>query len=574
MAMPTPAVRSLLLVRNGVDHDARVRRAARVAAQVLEGTALVVGVATPTAPAGATIVEGVPVLRLPARPTGLTVLGLALEGIWTSLRQISRAPAAPELSPAAPQTEPAAANGAGPANDAAPVTAEGAGPVTANRAGPVAANGAGPVTADGAGPVTADGAGPATADGAGPATANGGGRLDANGAGPAVHVNGARPIEANGAKPVAVNGCRAPAANGADRTHANGRGGAIATNRPNPATRTAVASAPGLTLAGRTRRILSGLSYTRQALAVAHQTRPTLVHANDWNTMWTGLAIKVRHRARLVYDSHELWPDRHGRWEWRPWLLAGEALFVRAADEVVTSSSGYADTLAARYRIRHPTVVRNIPERPASTGQASSDGLTPSGVAGERVPPRPPRVVYVGGLMPGRGLEQMIDALPLLPDVRLCAIGPGSPRYRTGLLTRAAAMGVADRVVLRAPVAPGAVQGALAGAAAGLCLIQPICRSYELCLPNKLFEYAAAGVPVLASDMPVIAAVVRGNGLGEVVAADAPRAIAAGLRRLLVPGGWALTASRVRAFADAHDWPGEAGGLAEAYRRAASGVAS
>ena len=490
MAMPTPPVRSLLLVRNGVDHDARVLRAARVAERVLDGTALVVGVATPAAPAGAAIVEGVPVLRLPARPPGLTDLGLALR---------------------------AGANRARPA-----VHVNGARPAEANGAKPVAVSGAGPVAVNGAGPVPA-------------------------------------------------NGCRAPAANGADRAQANGRGAAIATNRPNPATPAAVASAPSLTLAARTRRILSGLSYMRQALAVARQTRPALVHANDWNTMWTGLAIKIRHRARLVYDSHELWPDRNGRWEWRPWLLAGEALFVRAADEVVTSSSGYADTLATRYRIRRPTVVRNIPERPAGTGQTSSNGLTPSGVARERVPPR---VVYVGGLMPGRGLEQMIDALPLLPDVRLCAIGPGSPRYRTGLLTRAAAMGVADRVVLRAPVAPGEVNGALAGAAAGLCLIQPICRSYELCLPNKLFEYAAAGVPVLASDMPVIAAVVRGNGLGEVVAADGPRAIAASLRRLLVPGGWALTASRVRAFADAHDWPGEASRLAEAYRRAASGVAS
>ena len=39
----------------------------------------------------------------------------------------------------------------------------------------------------------------------------------------------------------------------------------------------------------------------------------------------------------------------------------------------------------------------------------------------------------------------------------------------------------------------------------GLCLIQPICRSYELTLPNKLFEYACAGLPILASDLPVIA---------------------------------------------------------------------
>jgi len=432
MASKSPAVRSLLLVRNGVDHDARVLRAARVAERVLPGTALVLGVATATAPAGAAVVEGVQVLRLPARPPGLTrLLGLT------------------------------------------------------------------------------------------------------------ARVNGAAPAPANGA----------------------------------------ITAAPALTWAARLRRILSGLSFSRQAFSVARQTRPELVHANDWNTMWTGLAIKLGFGARLVYDSHELWPDRNGRWEWRPWLLAGEALFMRVADEVITSSPGYAEELASRYRVSRPLVVRNIPEPCTAAGssspshRASQELLSSIGHSQLAGPPSPPRVVYVGGLMPGRGLEQMIDSLPLLPDVRLCAIGPGASRFRMDLLRRARAAGVEDRVVLRAPVAPGDVRGVLLGAAAGLCLIQPICRSYELSLPNKLFEYAAAGVPVLASDAPVIAAVVRAHGLGQVVAGDGPRAIATSLERLLAPEGWRLASERAGAFAAGNDWRAEADALAGVYGRVVNGAA-
>jgi glycosyltransferase involved in cell wall biosynthesis len=466
----SPAVRSLLLVRNAVDHDARVLRAARVAEQALDGAALVLGVATAAAPAGATIVEGVPVLRLSARTPGLTRLTTRLERI--SPKRIWGARTPPVVRTSASADTP-------------------------------------------------------------------------TGAELAVHRAGAR-----GELDVA-------AANGA--TSMNGSALASA--------RAGTAPAPSLSLGARARRILSGLSFSRQAISVARQTRPTLVHANDWNTMWTGLAIKLGCGARLIYDSHELWPDRNGRWEWRPWLLAGEALFVRAADVVITSSPGYADALASRYRIARPLVVRNIPERSLRTGPMPAH----SEIEG---PPSPPRVVYVGGLMPGRGLEQMIDALPLIPDVRLCAIGPGAPRYRAGLLDRARAARVEDRVELCAPVAPGEVQSALSGAAAGLCLIQPVCRSYELSLPNKLFEYAAAGVPVLASDVPVIAAVVRGEGLGEIVPAGGPRAIAASLERLLAPHGWRLAAERARAFASAHDWPGEACTLAGVYRRAGSGIAA
>jgi glycosyltransferase involved in cell wall biosynthesis len=170
--------------------------------------------------------------------------------------------------------------------------------------------------------------------------------------------------------------------------------------------------------------------------------------------------------------------------------------------------------------------------------------------------------------MPVRGLEQMIDALAFVPEVRLRAVGPGARGYRTSLLARARSLGVEERIELCAPVAPARVPEALAGAAAGLCLIQPICRSYELCLPNKLFEYAAAGVPILASDMPVIAAVVRDAGLGEVAPTRDPRVIAASLQRLLAADGWRLTSERARAFADAHDWASEASMLAGVYGRA------
>jgi glycosyltransferase involved in cell wall biosynthesis len=417
----------LLLVRNGVDHDARVLRAARIADATLGGGALIVGVATASAPAGATSIEGVAVVRLPARPAAIE----RLKG-W-----VVRNPA-----------------GAKPSHSDRPL-------------------------ADGGAAVTDD-----------------------------AH------IERN--------------------------------TKPS-----------SLTLSERARRILSGIAFSLQAIVVARRVRPALVHANDWNTMWAALCIKYVCGARVVYDSHELWADRNGRWEWRPWLLACEALFVRIADVVLTSSPGYADALATRYRISRPAVVRNIPERRGA--RAAASGARPAA----------PLVVYIGGLMPGRGLEQMIDALALVPEARLRTVGPGGQRYRERLLERATTAGVADRVDLRRAVAPAEVPAALAEAAAGLCLIQPICRSYELCLPNKLFEYAAAAVPVLASDLPVIADVVRGEGVGEIApAGDYPQAIAASLRRLLEPERWTRAAERVRVFAAAHDWTGEALILKDVYERA------
>ena len=480
-------VGGLLLVRNGVEHDARVLRASRVARGVLDGEPLVVGVATASAAPGDAIVDGIGVVRFATRPP---VLGRVR-------RPRVGAGVAPGMRPGAE------------------------------------------------------------------------------------HRTGSK-----GGEPRRQRDVHRTDSDPDDRT-----------------TRADVPQGvPRLTPAGRARRILSGVSFGVQALALARRVRPAVVHANDWNTMWCGVAIKLACGSRLVYDSHELWADRNGRWEWRPWLVASEALFVRVADEVVTSSPGYAEVLATRYRVPRPEVVRNIPEKGTSAGIAVQSkrvlaAATPSVLSAAlpspdthapdthaRVsrepatatndPSSPVRVTYIGGLMPGRGLEQMIDALALLDDVRLWAIGPGAVRYRESLLARAAAAGVEDRVELRPPVAPSEVESVLTGAAAGLCLIQPVCRSYELCLPNKLFEYAAAGVPILASDVPVIAAVVRGEGLGEVVAPADPRAIAAGVERLLQPERWRLAAKRVSGFAAAHDWAGEACVLTSTYERAVGELAA
>jgi glycosyltransferase involved in cell wall biosynthesis len=434
-------VDSLLLVRNGVDHDARVLRAAHVAERELGGSTLIVGVATIASPAGRSTIEGVQVLRLPA-------------GMRRSPAGLGRRP------DKAPRRSTAVSTASGPP--------------------------------------------------------------------PARTVN-------------------------RDTSRERERIGRVSSR-----------SAARIGLSARARRILNGLSFALRALMVARRVRPELVHANDWNTMWSGIAIKLVCGARLVYDSHELWADRNGRWESRLWLLSSEALFVRVADEVLTSSPGHATAIAARYRVTPPTIVRNIPEaRPAAASPEISRRETASNAS------QLPLVAYVGGLMPGRGLEQAIDAVALLPNVRLRTIGTGSADYRASLIARATALEVADRVELCAAVRPGDVTGALAGATVGLCLIQPICRSYELCLPNKLFEYAAAGLPILASDVPVIATVVRDEGLGVVVAADRPDSIAMGLRQLLSPDQLRPAAERVRAFAETHDWPAESSTLAGVYARAA-----
>ncbi|HEX2088120.1 MAG TPA: glycosyltransferase [Solirubrobacteraceae bacterium] len=268
----------------------------------------------------------------------------------------------------------------------------------------------------------------------------------------------------------------------------------------------------------RLHRWMRTLDFYRRGIGILRRERPALVHCNDYNTMWVGMAARTMRGTAVVYDSHELWPDRNLRPEPRWWLLACEAVFVRAAHAVVAASPGYADVMARRYRVRRPYVVRNVPSgpRPAAASPATE----------------PDVAVYAGGLAPHRGLEQAIRALALAPGLRLRLLGPGRPEYVEGLFALAREEGVGDRLARADTVAPGAVVEAVRGAAFGLALFQPVCLSHRLVAPNKVFEYVAAGVPALASALPVMATFLTETGAGIAVPPDDVPAIAEAARTL------------------------------------------
>src|SRR5271169_5806654 len=93
-------------------------------------------------------------------------------------------------------------------------------------------------------------------------------------------------------------------------------GGVVATGAPKLSP-VGIEEPPGSSLSplARVRRIVVGLAWTVRAARLTIGARPALVHANDWNTMWAGVLAKLVCRCALVYDSHELWADRNGRWE-------------------------------------------------------------------------------------------------------------------------------------------------------------------------------------------------------------------------------------------------------------------
>ncbi|AWM88727.1 glycosyltransferase [Microvirga sp. 17 mud 1-3] len=251
----------------------------------------------------------------------------------------------------------------------------------------------------------------------------------------------------------------------------------------------------------------------RAARRILRDFRPEAVHANDWTTLPLALDAKARFGARIVYDSHEMAiAEYEHSLKWRIAALAHvraiEGRGIRAADAVITVSPGIAEALAEAYPgLPKPAIIRNVP----------AAALAPFRPVGERI-----EVLFHGLLRDNRGLEAILDSLPRWrSEFRLTLRGQAAPAYLAALKARAEARGVADRVRFEPAVAPQEVVSRAAEADVGLCILPDSSRHNRFALPNKLFEYLAAGLAVVTSPLPDMAEIVTRFECGRLAADDA-----------------------------------------------------
>jgi glycosyltransferase involved in cell wall biosynthesis len=255
--------------------------------------------------------------------------------------------------------------------------------------------------------------------------------------------------------------------------------------------------------------------------------RPDVVHAHDAAMLLPGLVGARLTHAGLVYDSHELAtsvPYRERTWAW--FVGAIESLVVRRCAAVITVSDGIASRLSDRYRLtRRPTVVRNV------------SALDLNGHGGLRrtlgIQPDVPLVLHQGAPAPGRGCEVLVEAVTRLDGVHLAFLGDPEPGYGETLLEQIRASGVADRVALLPSVSLDQLLAQTGEADVGVTLLQDTCENHRLALPNKLFEYIRAGVPVVASALPETERLISSYGVGWCATPDDPNAVAVALRLAL-----------------------------------------
>jgi glycosyltransferase involved in cell wall biosynthesis len=270
-----------------------------------------------------------------------------------------------------------------------------------------------------------------------------------------------------------------------------------------------------------------GIAPHAYTLALPEMQRLAARECADWFLAHTQAALPVaayaarKRNAKLGFDCEDLLAYADG--ERTDLVRAIEAEYLPSCNYVATASQAMADRLKQDYSIGHPLVLYNV---------------YPLAMAEKLLPPnqRPPRPVlrlhwFGQTIGPGRGIEEAVEALSLLPpDAELHVRGQFQQGYRERLNDLEAKFGLAGRVVYHAPTHHDELLSGLGEFDVGLALERGEDGNYSRTVTNKVFAYLLAGLALAATDTPGQREVLQQiPGAGFLYPSSNPRALAEGL---------------------------------------------
>lgn len=233
-----------------------------------------------------------------------------------------------------------------------------------------------------------------------------------------------------------------------------------------------------------------------------------VIIATDLDTLPVALALKGILSVPVVYDAHEYWPESDVasfEFEKQFWIGIERRMLVHV-DYAQTVSPGLAQIMSAQYH-RHFETVPNAESKssalPAPTRRNDN---------------RECIFVFQGNFAHGRGLDLLIAAWPKTDNRAVLLLRGPDNAYKDKMIALASSMGIlGTRVKFPNAVAEAELVRAAAEGDVGVVPYSRAGTAYLHCCPNKMSQYMAAHLPILANDTIYVSHIVKTAGCGEVM---------------------------------------------------------
>ena len=251
-------------------------------------------------------------------------------------------------------------------------------------------------------------------------------------------------------------------------------------------------------------------------------TKKNMLLANDLDTLLPNYLVSLLQRKKIVYDSHELFPEIpelvNRPFAKKIWTVLEKTILPKLKNTYTVCNS-----IAAFYNDKYATDFKTIINLP--TKKEIVKTTFPFNYTDEKI------ILYQGAINVGRGLELMIETMSFLENCIFVIIGDGD--IFESLKEKAITKNLTHKVYFLGRKNPKELHKITPLANLGISIEEDLGLNYRFALPNKIFDYIQANVPILVSDLPEMKSVVLNYNVGEIVTNRDPKKLAHQIENLL-----------------------------------------
>jgi glycosyltransferase involved in cell wall biosynthesis len=242
-----------------------------------------------------------------------------------------------------------------------------------------------------------------------------------------------------------------------------------------------------------------------------------VVNIHSLGLLPIGVLFKLLHKTKLIYDAHEYETEIQGIKGSRKKLAKFlEKKLIRYCDRIIVVSESIADEYKKLYPdLERPFIVLNTPPY---------KDIKKKDIFREtfNIPKDKTIFLYQGGLSSGRGIEILLDTFKLIDDNKSVIVFMGYGELEEQIIK---VSNEENNIYFHKAVTPDILLDYTSSADFGISTIEDSCLSYRYCLPNKMFEYLMADLPVIVSNLYEMKRLVENNNIGVVAKENTPQGL-------------------------------------------------